>query len=276
MASFTRKNMTVNVTMGGGSAKSFTQHAMTADIEKVGLPDTSKARITIYNMLLPDMEQLTTLAFKPLEIEKNQVQVLADVGGSQSVVFEGEIIAASADFNTAPDISFNIEAQAGHFPQLKAIPATASVGEIALADVLSTLCGQAGYAFVNEGVSATARDIYLTGSPIDQIKHVAREYDLDVLIDDGEVIAMPLGQSRKGDVVLVNKTSGLLGYPTFTSNGLQFTTIFNDAYKLGAMVQVESIVPKASGAWKITKLSHKLSNMSGGGEWLSELEVFYV
>lgn len=281
MPSFKEKEIELAVVLGkgtfggNGNTKIIKGLAVQCNIEKVQLPDKNKAKVQIYGLNLDDMEQMTTLAFKPLETQKNYIQIKAgDKDGELSLVFKGEIATAYANFNNVPDVVFEIEALAGYFPALKAIPATSATGEVSIAELLAKLAKEAGYDFVNKGVTGAVSNPYLTGSPFEQIKKLAADNGFDVLFDNEEIIAVPFGKARSGNTVKLSKDTGLIGYPTFSSEGIALNCHFEKELQIGGLVEVDSIVPKASGLWKISKLSHKISaNFSGNNYWESAVDA---
>lgn len=280
MQSFTQKEIEITVILDDGSfgnegnTKIMRGYATVCQIEKVGLPDKNKAKIALYGIKQEDMEQMTTLAFLPLETKKNLVQIRAGEKESDElhVVFKGEITTAFANYNSAPNIAFVIEAMAGYFPALTAIPATTIEGTVEIANLLEKLTKQANYTFKNEGISGSCVNPYLVGSPIEQIKAIAKEHDIQIIIDDETVYALPEDGVRQGNTVFLSKDTGLIGYPTFTSDGVNVKCFYDNALELGGLIEIESIVPKASGTWKITKLNHTLSaNITGDNPWVSEI-----
>lgn len=281
MASYSAKEIEITVVLGkgtfggNGNTKIIKGLAVQCDVEKVMLPDKNKAKVQVYGMNLDDMEQMTTLAFKPLETQKNHIQIKAgDKDGELSLVFKGEIASAYANFNGVPDIVFEIEALAGYFPSLKAIPVTSAAGEASIEELLAKLSKEAGYGFVNKGVSGSVLNPYLAGSPFEQIKRLAIDNGFDVLFDDEEIIAVPFEKARSGNTVKLSKDTGLIGYPTFSSEGITLTCHFEKELQIGGLVEVDSVVPKASGLWKISKLSHKISaNFSGSNYWESAVDA---
>lgn len=281
MPSFKEKEIELAVVLGkgtfggSGNTKIIKGLAVQCEIEKVMLPDKNKAKVEIYGLNLDDMEQMTTLAFKPLETQKNYIQIKAgDKDGELSLVFKGEIATAYANFNNVPDIVFEIEALAGYFPALKAIPATSATGEVSIAELLAKLAKEAGYGFVNKGVTGAVSNPYLTGSPFEQIKKMAADNGFDVLFDDEEIIAVPFEKARSGNTVKLSKDTGLIGYPTFSSEGISLACHFEKELQIGGLVEVDSMVPKASGVWKVSKLSHKISaNFAGTNFWESAVDV---
>ena len=128
---FRRKTIRVQITLGKGVFPGTQDNTydvdglgVNAEIEKNGLPDLNKARISIANMAYDKMEQLTMLAFRPLRRAKNVVSVFAGEEDARlDRVFSGEITSAFADYSNAPDIEFQIEAASGAHPlQIAAAP----------------------------------------------------------------------------------------------------------------------------------------------------------
>lgn len=85
---------------------------------------------------------------------------------------------------------------------------------------------------------------------------------------------MPWGKPR-GDAVLLTANSGMIGYPSFTQDGITATCFYDPRLKLGGQVKIESIVPRATGYWKITKLSHDLAAYTNG-RWVSKIDGTYL
>ena len=281
MPSFSEKELEITVVLGKGTfggegnTKIIKGLAAKCVIEKVHLPDKNKAKVQIYGVKLEDMEQMTTLAFLPLETQKNYVQIKAGEKDQElSLVFKGEITTAFANFNTAPDIALELEAMAGYFPSLTAIPATSANGSVSLDSLLSKLAGQAEYTFINKGVTGSVINPYLIGSPFEQIRQLASDNDFDVLLDDEEVIALPKEKTRGGNTVKLSASTGLIGYPTFSSSGISVKCLYEKNMQIGGLVEIESLVPKAGGVWKITKLTHTLSaHFPGENVWESQVDA---
>lgn len=278
--SFTIKKMRVDVTLGEGTfdgknnAKSFELLAMECQIEKPGLPDKNSARISIYNMLPDDMRQMTTLAFHPLKTQKNLVAVYAGDDSGLDLCFAGEITTAFADYSMAPTIKMDIEAAAGSYPALKASPPVSVAGTTTAEQLISQFAAEIGYSFENKGVTSSVKNAVFNGSPIEKAKTVADQVGAELLIDDNRMVLMPFDKGRSGNAVLLSADTGMLGYPTFTNDGIVVRCIYNPDLELGGLVEVKSIVPGADGTWKISRLAHTLSaNLPDVGPWFSEISA---
>ena len=260
----------------GSNTKEITDLAMTCTIQKLALPEGGKASAEITGLPLSDMEALTTLAFDPLYVKNNVISIYAGDYVADGLVFQGTITKAGADFNSAPDVKFKIEAQIGYFGRMTAQGPTAIHGAQPASAFIKGQVEQAGFRFTNQDVNTQISDCVFQGSPIQQAQACASQIGAELVLDDGEAVLMPSGGSREGNTVVLGKDTGLLGYPTITQNGVEMKAIFNPAFRFGGLVQLETIVPKASGTWKIVKLTHKLSaNMPNDGSWESQITGYY-
>lgn len=282
--SYTQKIIEIRITLGkgsfagGGNTKIINGLGVEVSVEKPGLPDKNKARVKIYNMKLEDIEQLTTLAFRPLRARRNTLSILAgDKQKGLTQVFAGEITSAYGDFNAAPDVAFVAEAMSGYYPALMPSSPTSIKGATPLDGIMNSLAQTMGYSYKNEGVSASLRNPVLNGSPMQQAEAAARQAGVNLVVDDNVLSILPANVASSGNAVLLNKNTGMIGYPTFNADGIVLKSLFNPALRFNASVKVESIVPKASGVWRVTKLVHKLEAfVAKDGAWFSEIEAAYT
>ncbi len=286
--SFTRKLLEVRVTLRagqfeGGNTKIITGVPLKARIEKTGPPDFCKAVIEARGLRYEDMAQMSTLAFRPLASARNTVAVFAgDEVDGLSLAFSGSITQAAADFNAAPDVVFKMEAMTGYYGAITPQSPTAIRGAQPAADFIAMQAQKAGFTFQNDGVSAQLRNAVFNGSPVAQARAAARQIGAELIIDDDVMLLSPAGGAGekagggRGNAVLLNKDGGLLGYPVLTNEGVQLKALYNPAFRLGGLVTVESIVPKASGTWRIIKLTHDLAAFDArGGPWESQMTAYY-
>lgn len=286
--SFTRKLLEVHVTLRagqfeGGNTKIITGVPLKVRIEKTGPPDYCKATIEARGLRYEDMAQMSTLAFRPLASARNSVAVFAgDEVDGLSLAFSGSITQASADFNAAPDVVFKMEAMTGYYGAITPQSPTAIRGSQPAADFIAMQAQKAGLTFQNDGVTAQLNNAIFNGSPVAQARAAARQIGAELIIDDDVMFLSPAGGAGKkagggrGNAVRLAKDTGLLGYPVLTNEGVQLKALYNPAFRLGGLVQVESIVPKASGTWRIIKLTHELTAFDAkGGPWESQMTTYY-
>lgn len=260
---------------GGGNTKIIEGLATTVQVTKAGLPEKNSAEVRIQGLKLSDMEQLTFLSFLPGEYRKNHILIEAgDKGGELSVVFKGDITAASADFSTAPDVTMKFNALTAGWSVLVADSPTSVQGEATAESLISQFAQQAGFNFVNEGVTESVKNATYNGSPVQKAEQVADEVGCELIMDDETWTIQPWDKPR-GDAVLLKADSGMIGYPSFTQDGITVECFYNPRLQLGGQIKIESIVPRASGYWKITKLSHDLAAYTNG-RWISKIDGMYL
>jgi len=282
--SFTRKILRVDITMragdfgGHGNQKSIQGLATRAKIEKTGPPDYSKAQVEICNLPYEDMEQLTTLAFKPMASAKNLIEILAGTEEDDlSVAFRGEITAASADFSGGiGDVWMKFDAIDGYYGAITAQGPSAIQGSQPASQFIEQQAKAMGYGFRNLGVETSLLNAIFNGSPIEQARSAARQIGAELYLDDGVLTLSPVGGvQEEGNAVFLSAETGLLGYPKITNEGVELEALYNPAFKLGSFIELESVVPKCSGVWRIIKLSHELNAFcKDGGKWMSKIVGF--
>lgn len=284
MKSFTQKLIELRITLaqdsfgGKGNTKIIRQLSCDVEIEKAGLPSKNTAKISVCGMLLHDMEQLTSLSFRLKKTPRNKIAVYAgEEGKGVSLIFSGEITSAFADFN-APDVKFKIEAMTGYFGSITPARPMTYQGGTDVGGIISQLAGDMGYNFKNTGVSVQLSNPVLNGSPMDKAQAAAKAAGADLLVDDDSIILSPRGQGNGempgGNTVVLRADTGMIGHPSFDQQGIVVKSLYNPAFRQGGLVRVKSIVPKASGIWRITKLLHKLQNM--GPDWHTQLNGAYT
>jgi len=279
--SFKKRRLRVEVVLGEGTfdgkhnTRILEGLETAVSIEKPGLPDKAKATVRIANMAYDDMAQLTMLAFKPMKLQKNLIRVFAGEEDRElSLAFAGEIVSSWADFSRFPTVTMHMEAQAGGYAALMAKGPVAATGEVPAEKLLQQFATEMGYAFALEGVTASVRDAVFSGSPLEKAQAVADQIGAQLLVDDNKLVLMRHDTVRQGNAVLLTPETGMLGYPSFTNEGISLSCLYNPNLELGGAVQVQSIVPGATGAWKITKLNHDLlANSVAPGPWVSSIEA---
>lgn len=267
-----------DVFSNGSNSLTITDLAIKANIQKLPYPDCGKATVEIIGMRLEDMEKLSTLAFRPWFISRNYINIFAgDNQTGLTEIFAGTIVQATCDFNRTPDVCFRIEGEIGFWGRVTATGPTAIRGEQPASDFIKGQVLKAGFTtFENNGVNANIKNCVFNGSPIHQAQQCAKQIGAELIFDDNTAILMQSGSTRKGNAVLLNANTGLIGYPTITQNGVECKAIFNPDFKFAGLIQLETVVPKASGTWRIIKLAHNLTaNDPNGGAWESYITGFY-
>lgn len=285
MASFTQKVLEFRFTLAtgnfinqNGNTKIIRGLRASVVIDKPGIPAKNEAKGTIFGVRKEDVEQLTTLAYRPLSLGRHLVEIYA--GDSESdlhLAFRGDVAQAYGDYNRQPDVNFYFEAQTGLYNSVAPIPPF-STSEGSAADIFRALASQMGLAFVNNGVQATVKETYLKGTAYNQALTLANALNIDLTMDDNTMFISNVGKPV-GEVVfapVISKATGMIGYPQFSQSGLTIKSIYNPALRVGHHVKVESEITRASGLFRATGIKHDLSCELPSGKWQTQIEVSYI
>lgn len=262
---------------GQGNTKHIQGLACDVNVEKVGLPSKNTATVDIFNLKQSDIEKITTTSPRRLDVKRNIITIRAyERGGFPGEVFQGEIFLAYGTYDS-PDLGVHIEAITGIYPALEISRPFTHEGEIDGIEIIKKYTNEIGYTFENPIPlpKMFVRDPVLNGSPIDKIEEIGRILGIQVIIDDMAVKVLPWGEALKGKAIKVNSKTGMIGYPAFNSNGIQVYHEYRPHFIQGCMIDVESIVPKASGLWKVIKMSHQLQSFGAGPNWRTFMEAIY-
>lgn len=190
----------------------------------------------------------------------------------------GVIVNAWADFNAAPSPVFKIEANCGLFPALIPQPPISVNGNQTVTGLIDQITKEIGYTLENNDITASIKDCIIDGDPVTKMRRIADAVGVDLIFDDEKVVLIKNHGTRKtqGSVPLINATNGMIGYPTFTNNGINVSTFFRPDLRIGANFKLETIVPRASGTWKITGLRHELcANDPSAQSWKTNITSIY-
>lgn len=281
--SFSKKDIRVTFQLGAdnfnnaNNTKIISGLACSFNIEQVAAPDFCKVQGKIYNMNIDDIAKLTTLSFEPLAVDKRNIIKIETTENNIdfTTVFVGEIENAFGDFNTAPDIALIVNAMSGTYAMKLPASPISSKSTTQVKDLFNKLAMQAGYKLETD-ITASVNNIYLQGSVMQQIYSLARAIGAKVIIDNDILRVMKKDESLKNGTVLINASSGLIGYPTFSNQGIVLSCEYNPRIKQQGLIQVESIVPKATGTWRVIKLNHIIAaNIPADGDWKTQIEAVY-
>ena len=67
---------------------------------------------------------------------------------------------------------------------------------------------------------------------------------------------------------------GLVGYPTFTYQGVIVKALFNSSLKYGSLIEVQSSLKPATGTWVVTNLTYELESETPNGAWFMRIEAY--
>lgn len=238
--------------------------------------------IEIFGMRQVDMDAVTVLfgyGGQPQNIAANAVlrlEVSTDKPGSWLQIFSGQFQEARPDYRAVPDVSLNAMAATGYGAQILPVSPVSVNGAADVGDLAQQIASGMGFSFENNGVSGVLNSPYLEGTALDQFRSLTQAAGIDYYFDARGTLAIcPANQGRQGKVaVLLNRNSGLVGYPTPGRFGCAAKCLFNPAIALGAPVQLsDTQVPGCDGLWYSRTARHELDSIKPSGQWFSVLEL---
>lgn len=242
---------------------------------------SGELNLRIWGLSLDIMNQLTVLKqdlLNNMSKAANYVTVEAgdDLSG-MSIAFYGGISEAYADFSGTPDTSFVLVAYAGLLSSLKPVQPVSYKGSVDAALIMQDIATSMDRTLENGGVSVQLRDVYLPGTAKDQMDSVKRAGNFNAILDPQQPILAiwPLNTVRGGLIPLINKDTGLVGYPTYAQNGISLTTLYLPTLAVGGAIKLETQLTPAAGQWATYLVSHDLEAEVPGGKWFTHIEAGY-
>lgn len=240
-------------------------------ISKAGGQQMGELQAQIYGVKQSDINSITTLQWKPGFLIANTVSVYAIDGTQETLVFQGSIVTAWGNYDSAPDVSLQIKAQAAYINRLTPVAPRSYKGAVDVATVMGTIAAAMGYTFENTGVSVQLADVYLHGTALDQAMALKDAAGIDLYLDDTILAITPPNTPRKGLIPEVSGTSGLKGYPTFDGTGVNFTCFFNPSITFGGQVKLTTSILQAAGTWIVTSVAYRLESQKMDGAWFVQV-----
>ena len=84
------------------------------------------------------------------------------------------------------------------------------------------------------------RESVLFGQSADEMRDLAAQNGARWTINDNKLVLMKSMAYAPGDIVKLNKNSGLVGWPTATQDGIYVTCLINSSIRLGQRVQLDN------------------------------------
>ena len=248
-------------------------HRVLAKIVKAGGRSMARLQLRVYGMTLSTMNQLSTLGMVATWQRRNTVTLLAGDDSGTSIVFIGTIVNGYADFQAMPEVAFQVDAYSGLIEAVKPISASSFPGTARVDTIMKALAQQAGLNFENNGVSGSLNNEYFAGSAREQMLACAEHANINWLIDNGTLAIWPKGAPRHGITTQISPSTGLVGYPSYTSKGIILKTLFNPNIRLGDKINLQSSLQPACGDWVVFNLDHDLEAEMPDGQWFTSMSA---
>lgn len=249
-----------------GEGIEITDLRMKFDIKKTSDENPNTAKIEIYN-LNPEHQSL-------LIKEWQDIQLLAGYEGAERLIFSGQIRSALPQVS-GTDRIMTIESGDGDREILRGfINKTLTAG--ATSDQVVAECQYAMFGVPNAHKdylgTKYSRGKVLSGRAADVMTKQTKQDGAQWSIQDGQMLVLKGGNVRPNAVWLISQSTGMLGSPEPTQDGLKVRTLLNPAYLIGGVAKIDSLIYQ--GGIRIESINHKGDTHSD--EWVSELEGLRV
>ncbi|SIO72594.1 hypothetical protein SAMN05444172_9049 [Burkholderia sp. GAS332] len=178
-----------------------------------------------------------------------------------------------SDFSGSREVSFVSNATSGFLQRIQPALADTFPGTQDAASVIRGLVQQAGFAFVNHGVTAKFIGQYLGGTIMGRIERVAGATQMIVLLDQQVIYIWPNGGGPHFPAITLSPDPGIAGYPTSTPTGIEVRCEWNLEVLFGTKAIVPSMVAMASCEWREQRANHELSRLTPDGVWVGGLNL---
>lgn len=305
-AAFVQRLINVRFTLAAGQYQNTSSNTVdltglriSARIANAGGLSVPELDMDVYGMPLELMNRLSTLG---QVIQDDQTKLLSNTvtvtAGNNTtgmgIVFMGTVRAAWGNFEPAPEVPFHVDALG--MGAAAAIPYTPSSynGPTSIVTICSGLATAMNLRFENGGVpnTATIPKPYLWGSAKSQLEQVITQAKISCNWGENGVLAIwPKGGNRGGQIPLLSPSTGMIGYPNYSSVGIIVRSIFNPSIgqgepgdipatggggpQLGGLIKIQgSQLTAANGLFKVYGLDHALESQVPHGQWFSTIKAY--
>ena len=232
-------------------------------------------QLRVYGLTQSMMNQLTTIGVFGQVQGASKISVAAgEKGKVLTTIMRGSIWQAWADYNNAPEVAFNAIIHVGMTAALKPVEANSYTGATDVSFIMASLAMDAGWGFVDGGVNVTLSNPYLPGTILDQIKECARSADIYFKVENEILTIWNKDEVVQSSEPTISAATGMVGYPSLSSQGMSVKTLFNPSITMGGIVNVESSINLAIKRFKVLGLTHSISSLAPGGPWFTEILCF--
>lgn len=256
---------------------------VSARIQMAGTPAGSKAQVDVFGMTPSQMNELSTLGLVFQLVQHNTLTIKAgDAVNGMSIAYIGTVQYACPDYSKSPEVSFHFDCQAGQSNAVQPTNPTTYPSSFDVGTAMSSLAAQASLGFENNGIKQQLPPGIYRGSVRDQIIKMATDAGIQADPDARGASGMnvlaiwPKGGSRHlvAPLVAPPPAGGMIGYPSYTQQGILIRNRYNPQIAFGGQIQVQSSLQRASGTWNVLRLDHSLDSLVENGLWESSMWCF--
>ena len=248
-----KRNVEMIIGESDGSALSVKDLYMQFEIKKTLSSTPNEGTATIYN--------LSDFTETRIKDSGTRIRIKAGYNGEYGLLFDGDVRKVERD-KQPPERQTVITLGGNYISLTEAVSNVSYQGPIPVGRVLLDTIDTFGlaYAGLDSLPIAVLNDFSFTGRTADLFDEILTPLGVQWYEDSGFVLFSEVGTSTE-EVVLLNASSGLIGSPAVTDEGIKAVSLLNHNIRPGGRVKVESEL--VTGIYKVTQLVYRGDNREG-------------
>ena len=219
----------------------------------------NQADIVIANLDKQTQDYLLTET-TPFNLNNRQKTVTVEAGRESygtSVVYRGNIVASNV--TQPPDIGITLKCMTGNFLKTNVLGVGQS-GQATLQQISNAIAQDTNSLLNYQASNKNIGNYNFSGSASNQIGLLNTMGGVNAYNDDGVLVVKDSGKPLKNTLKIVDSSTGMIGIPQFTEQGLQVKFLYDNKTVLGGLMRVKSSeYPAINGDYIIYKLGFQLS-----------------
>lgn len=253
----------------------FENHRMSITVSQGG-NQFGNAKVVIFGVPLDAMNQIARLWLESLTpTATDQLRIDVWDGANYIPFFSGIITWSAVDASQMPNVALQIEANDSMSAALMAVPPYAQEGPITLQAALEAIMTPAGFVVeLAESVPTyQLTKIRVSGTPLEQAGQLLSAFpDLTWYTNLQRLLVRPSNGPLGGDPIPVNKNTGMISYPVYSTSGITVGTLFDARIRPGVALDVQTAFDFVNRTkWVAAVLQHTLQPNTPGGQWTTQI-----
>lgn len=187
-------------------------------------------------------------------IRKEFTEVTLQAGyqnGAYGIIFQGTIKQVLSGRNSQTETYLDIFAGDSdalyNFGMANQSIAAGTDPKAQIALLSKQMGAQVGDVTFNTGLQANIRGKTMYGMARNMIRNLARSGGATWSLQNGKVTVIPLTGYAKGEAVVINSQTGMVGLPQQTEEGIRVTCLLNPKIVIGTQVQIDQSAVQRAG-----------------------------
>lgn len=175
-----------------------------------------------------------------------------------ALIFAGEITDAAV--SQPPDVTLTLKAQTASFAKGDII-ARNQPGTAPLSRIARQVAADLGLSLRFEATDKQIGNFAFTGSALRQVDKLGSVGAVNAYVDDNALVVKNYNAPLKGRTRVLNASSGMIGIPEITEQGVRVKFLIDNQTILGGGLQIQSEMnPAANGLYTIFKLGFQIAS----------------